>query len=41
MKRLSYALAVRMRLSREAVEERVGDLEAEAQEIDATLPQTQ
>jgi amino acid transporter len=34
-----YALAVRMRLPREAVEERVGDLEAEAQEIDAALAQ--
>jgi len=33
-----YALALRMRLPREAVEERVGDLTAEAQEIEATLP---
>jgi hypothetical protein len=33
-----YALAVRMRLPREAVEEHVGALTAEAQEIEATLP---
>jgi amino acid transporter len=35
---LIYAIALRTRLPREAIEERVGDLEAEAEEIEAELP---